>query len=72
MSAAVHVSVFAKTDLGQTREHNEDSFLVADLSTGAASLMPESVAGALGTSVQQIALMLAPRGALTMPPFVLR
>ncbi len=41
MSAAVHVSVFAKTDLGQTREHNEDSFLVADLSTGTASLMPD-------------------------------
>ncbi|MGH7034211.1 MAG: signal peptide peptidase SppA, partial [Stellaceae bacterium] len=38
----------------------------------AASLLPESVAGALGTGVQQIALMLAPRGALTMPPFVLR
>ncbi|HET8634836.1 MAG TPA: protein phosphatase 2C domain-containing protein [Gemmatimonadales bacterium] len=37
----MHVSVFAKTDLGQTREHNEDSFLVADLSTGTASLMPD-------------------------------
>ena len=41
MSAAVHISVFAKTDLGQTRDHNEDSFLVADLSTGVASLMPD-------------------------------
>jgi protease-4 len=38
----------------------------------AASLLPNSVADALGASVQQIALMLAPRGALTMPPFVLR
>jgi protease-4 len=38
----------------------------------AASLLPNSVADALGGSVQQIALMLAPRGALTMPPFVLR
>ena len=28
----VHVSVFGKTDLGQSREHNEDTFLVADLS----------------------------------------
>jgi protein phosphatase len=37
----VHVSVFAKTDLGQTRDHNEDAFLVADLSTGTASLMPD-------------------------------
>jgi protein phosphatase len=33
--------VFGKTDLGQTREHNEDTFLVADLSTGNASLHPE-------------------------------
>jgi protein phosphatase len=37
----VSVSVFGKTDLGRTREHNEDTFLVADLSTGNASLQPE-------------------------------
>jgi protein phosphatase len=37
----VRVSVFGKTDLGRTREHNEDAFLVADLSTGNASLQPE-------------------------------
>ncbi len=37
----VRVSVFGKTDLGRTREHNEDTFLVADLSTGNASLHPE-------------------------------
>jgi len=37
----VKVSVFGKTDLGRTREHNEDTFLVADLSTGNASLHPE-------------------------------
>jgi PPM family protein phosphatase len=37
----VRVSVFGKTDLGRTREHNEDTFLVADLSTGNASLQPE-------------------------------
>ena len=35
------MSVFGKTDLGRTREHNEDTFLVADLSTGNASLHPE-------------------------------
>jgi serine/threonine protein phosphatase PrpC len=34
-------SVFGKTDLGRSREHNEDTFLVADLSTGNASLQPE-------------------------------
>lgn len=39
--AAVRVSVFGKTDLGRTREHNEDTFLVADLSTGNANLHPE-------------------------------
>jgi PPM family protein phosphatase len=38
---AVRVSVFGKTDPGRTRDHNEDTFLVADLSTGNASLQPE-------------------------------
>ena len=37
----VRVSVFGKTDLGRARDHNEDTFLVADLSTGNASLQPE-------------------------------
>jgi serine/threonine protein phosphatase PrpC len=37
----VKVSVFGKTDLGRTRDHNEDTFLVADLSSGNASLLPE-------------------------------
>jgi len=40
-SAGVRVSVFGKTDLGRTREHNEDTFLVADLSSGTANLQPE-------------------------------
>jgi protein phosphatase len=35
------VSVFGKSDLGLTREHNEDTFLVADLSSGHADLQPD-------------------------------
>ena len=31
---SVKVSVAGKTDVGQTREHNEDTYLIADLSTG--------------------------------------
>ncbi len=37
----IRVSLFGKTDVGRTREHNEDTFLVADLSTHRASLQPE-------------------------------
>ncbi|HEU4997199.1 MAG TPA: Stp1/IreP family PP2C-type Ser/Thr phosphatase [Gemmatimonadaceae bacterium] len=34
------VQVFGRTDVGRTREHNEDAFVVADLSTNDASLQP--------------------------------
>lgn len=37
----VRVTIFGKTDLGRTRDHNEDTFLVADLTSGNASLQPE-------------------------------
>jgi serine/threonine protein phosphatase PrpC len=41
MTNGVRISVFGKTDLGRTRDHNEDTFLVADLSTGNSNLQPE-------------------------------
>jgi serine/threonine protein phosphatase PrpC len=38
---SIHVTVFGKTDLGKTRDHNEDTFIVADLTEDRASLKPE-------------------------------
>lgn len=38
---AIRVEVFGKTDLGRARDHNEDRFLVADLTRKAASLLPD-------------------------------
>lgn len=37
----ITVSVFGRTDVGRTREHNEDCFIVADLTTMNATLQPE-------------------------------
>jgi serine/threonine protein phosphatase PrpC len=34
------VQVFGRTDVGRTREHNEDAFVVVDLTTNDASLQP--------------------------------
>jgi protein phosphatase len=35
------VHVFGRTDVGKMREHNEDAFVVADLTRGNATLQPE-------------------------------
>jgi PPM family protein phosphatase len=37
--AEIRVNVFGRTDVGQVREHNEDNFLVADLTRKSRSLM---------------------------------
>ncbi len=52
---AITVHVFGRTDIGRTREHNEDTFAVADLTTFIASLQPEVRQHTLG-----------PRGTLFM------
>jgi protein phosphatase len=44
----VVVNVFGRTDVGRTREHNEDAFVVADLSTDNATLQPEVVTHTIG------------------------
>src|SRR5262245_30249504 len=35
----IQVHIFGRTDVGQVREHNEDNFLVADLTRGTRGLM---------------------------------
>jgi serine/threonine protein phosphatase PrpC len=41
MTGPLKIEVFGRTDVGKTRDHNEDSFLVADLSRRIASLQPD-------------------------------
>lgn len=53
--SAITVHVFGRTDVGRTREHNEDAFVVADLTRDNATLQPEVRTHELG-----------PRGTLFM------
>jgi serine/threonine protein phosphatase PrpC len=48
----VQLRLFGRTDVGQIREHNEDNFLIADLTRGRRSLMEEDrsqIVGMKGT-----------------------
>ena len=38
-SAEIRIRLFGRTDVGQIREHNEDNFLIADLTRRSRSLM---------------------------------
>jgi PPM family protein phosphatase len=44
----VKVKLFARTDVGQVREHNEDNFLVADLTRKSRGLMEANRSAAVG------------------------
>src|SRR6478735_3967519 len=46
--AGIRIRLFGRTDVGQIREHNEDNFLVADLTRGSRSLMETDRVQAVG------------------------
>jgi serine/threonine protein phosphatase PrpC len=48
LGADVRVKLFARTDVGQVREHNEDNFLVADLTRRSRGLLEANRATGIG------------------------
>jgi protein phosphatase len=44
----IRVKLFARTDVGQIREHNEDNFLVADMTRKSRGLLESNRAGVVG------------------------
>jgi len=47
-ASELRVKLFARTDVGQVREHNEDNFLVADLTRRSRGLLEANRATSLG------------------------
>ncbi len=47
-ASPVHVKLFARTDVGQVREHNEDNFLVADITRRSKGLLEANRATPIG------------------------
>ncbi|HET9958603.1 MAG TPA: Stp1/IreP family PP2C-type Ser/Thr phosphatase [Polyangiaceae bacterium] len=51
---SIRIRLFGRTDVGQIREHNEDNFLIADLTRRSRSLMEtdrEQIVGERGTAI---------------------
>ena len=53
----VHVDVYSRTDTGRTREHNEDAFVVADLTRG--EEVESGIAGSLAAGPRGLLFMVA-------------
>jgi protein phosphatase len=52
----IRIKLFARTDVGQIREHNEDNFLVADLTRKTRGLLEANRAGLIGSHGSVVAV----------------